>query len=226
MEQVSTHTRSPIVNGTILVTGNGVSSVPEGAKRSEAIAASCSGGAVITMPSAPTSMVSRNSLASSVPLASAIRAVPDPWNAAMRFSRGITFQSWDDMIRRSAPFMAYAFSRSSGPATVTMRATGLPSLSTSSPRTMRALNLPRRRSGSSSSLTMMSVNPASRAAVTMFFLSSYVPPRSALTQMSLSMTITAIGRGPRPPSHRAARCRRPPSSFLLHCGAGRCSFLC
>ncbi len=187
--------------------------MPGGRDRRAAISASCSGPAVATMPSAPTSIVSRNSLASSVPWDSAMSWVPEPWNAAMRFSRGMTFQSREEMITRSAPFRAYALSRSPGTETVTIWATARPSRRTSSPLTTRALKRPSRRSGSSSSRMMMSVRPASSAAVTTLFLASYVSWRSALTQMSFSMCITATVGGPRPPWRSSERCRRPPSSW-------------
>ena len=73
---------------------------------------------------------------------------------------------------------------------VTVLATARPSRRISLPLTMSALKRPSLRSGASSSRMMMSVSPASSAAVTMFFRSSYESWRSALTQISFSMGIT------------------------------------
>ncbi len=128
---------------------------------------------VMTMPSTPTSRVWAKSLASSGSLAPASTSVLERWNSAMRFSRGMTFQSFAAMTTNSTlSFRAEALARSSGRLISTIIPTLSSSMYRSSPRLSMAWKRPRRRSSLSSCRTTMSTSPASSAAVTTFFLCS------------------------------------------------------
>ncbi len=131
-------------------------------------------------PSAPRSIVSKNSLASSAVLASIMSLEPEPWKCTMRFSSGMTFQSFAEMttvVLFSANFLACSsssFLRSS---------TNLPIDSPSSKKSLSfrtmALNLPSRSNPWSFLSRTMVSKPFSSAERMMFFLLSLEGWKSA-----------------------------------------------
>jgi hypothetical protein len=114
-----------------------------------------------------------NSLASSGVEQEAMTLVSLPWNSAMRFSRGITFQSCDSTSTNSClPLKREAFSASLWSWMVSTTPTCFPSANSSSPLRMMGKYLPTLAREESSSRSTMSTYPASRAEVTMRFLSA------------------------------------------------------